>query len=248
MSQHKPSHETEYERLYRERLAAGQEAWHPGEYDRFEMRPFIEEMLRQAALVPADGPILDLGCGTGQLACMLAASGYRVTAIDISPTAIEHGRAVAQERGLEIDWRVADLSRDDLPSCAYRVIVDDRLLHCIVSWPDRTRLLRMIHQALVPSGEVWSDSMVGRPAVDAGEGWRLDAEGIFWTRCRDDRLYSDAVLHEGRLWIPIRRVQPSAENLLAELKAAGLTALWYEVMPPQDDTQVFMLRSRLRKG
>jgi SAM-dependent methyltransferase len=247
MSDRKPSHSIEYERLYRERLAAGQAAWHPGDYDRFEMRPFIEEMLRQSALAPADGAILDLGCGTGQLACMLAALGFRVTAMDISPTAIAYGRSVAEGRGLEIDWRVADLSREELPERAYRVIVDDRLLHCIVSWPDRARLLRMIHGALLGGGELWSDSMVGRPVVDAGPDWRLDEEGIFWKACREGDPYSDAVARDGRPWIPIRRVQPSAEHLLEEFGAAGFRALWHQLVPPQDETQASMVRSRLGK-
>lgn len=44
------------------------------------------------ALVPAGAHLLDLGCGPGTDAVDLAASGYRVTAIDWSPAMIEEAR------------------------------------------------------------------------------------------------------------------------------------------------------------
>lgn len=41
-----------------------------------------------AAALPREARILELGCGTGALALALAAHGFRVTAIDASPTMI----------------------------------------------------------------------------------------------------------------------------------------------------------------
>lgn len=59
------------------------------------------------------GRALDLGCGEGGDALWLAENGWQVTAVDISPTAIERGRAMAAERGLaeRIDWITADLTQ-----------------------------------------------------------------------------------------------------------------------------------------
>jgi SAM-dependent methyltransferase len=46
-----------------------------------------------------NGPkILDLGCGTGELAIALPRRGYQVTGVDISRVAIETARAAAQPR------------------------------------------------------------------------------------------------------------------------------------------------------
>ena len=77
-----------------------------GEYQaRTWPSPFLEERLAE---LPR-GRALDLACGAGRNALCLADAGYEVEAVDISRVAIERARATARERGLEVDWRVADL-------------------------------------------------------------------------------------------------------------------------------------------
>ncbi len=55
------------------------------------------------------GKALDWASGTGRNALYLAEKGYDVTAIDISPLAIELAEQAAREKGLKINWIVADL-------------------------------------------------------------------------------------------------------------------------------------------
>lgn len=55
------------------------------------------------------GRALDLACGAGRHAILLAERGFEVTAVDASRVAIELVRERARERGLTIDARVADL-------------------------------------------------------------------------------------------------------------------------------------------
>lgn len=55
------------------------------------------------------GRALDLACGTGRNSVLLAERGYNVTAIDISPRAIKLAEHIAREKGLRINWIVADL-------------------------------------------------------------------------------------------------------------------------------------------
>ncbi len=50
----------------------------------------------------AGGELLDLGCGSGDLARHLAAAGYRVTGCDISPRMLE--QAAAADRGQTVRW------------------------------------------------------------------------------------------------------------------------------------------------
>ena len=60
------------------------------------------------------GRALDAGCGVGGDALWLAAQGWHVTAVDISATALAHGRQVASSAGRafaeRIDWVHGDLS------------------------------------------------------------------------------------------------------------------------------------------
>lgn len=61
----------------------------------------------------APGEALDLGCGEGGDSVWLAEQGWRVTAVDVSATAIARGRELASRRDVpdgRISWLVEDLS------------------------------------------------------------------------------------------------------------------------------------------
>lgn len=60
-------------------------------------------------LLPGGGTALDLACGQGGSALWLAERGFRVSAWDLSPTAIARLREAARLRGLDVDARVRDL-------------------------------------------------------------------------------------------------------------------------------------------
>jgi SAM-dependent methyltransferase len=55
-----------------------------------------------AALGAPGGELLDLGCGSGELARQLAAAGYRVTGCDIAPQMLR--QAVAADREHSVRW------------------------------------------------------------------------------------------------------------------------------------------------
>jgi SAM-dependent methyltransferase len=62
------------------------------------MRARVHQTL--ADLVPAGSHLLDLGCGPGSDAAVLAARGYRVTAIDWSPAMVEEARRRVADAGV----------------------------------------------------------------------------------------------------------------------------------------------------
>ncbi len=68
---------------------------------------------RLADLAPAEA--LDLGCGEGRNALWLASRGWRVTALDFSEVAVDRGRRLAAEAGLEVTWHVGDVLTAPLP-------------------------------------------------------------------------------------------------------------------------------------
>jgi len=76
------------------------------------------------------GWALDLACGPGRHALYLAERGWRVTAVDGSPIAIEHLRRRARAKQLDIDARIADLERGEfeIPADAFDLIVDSYYL------------------------------------------------------------------------------------------------------------------------
>jgi SAM-dependent methyltransferase len=61
-------------------------------------------------LVP--GRALDAGCGHGSESLWLAAHGWEVTAVDFSPTVLDHARSVAAAVGPDVAGRIDWVERD----------------------------------------------------------------------------------------------------------------------------------------
>jgi len=76
--------------------------WSAGDYDRFsrymehDARVFYEQLD-----VPAGCRLLDVACGSGQLALLAARDGVDVTGVDIAPNLVARARARAQAEGLK---------------------------------------------------------------------------------------------------------------------------------------------------
>jgi tellurite methyltransferase len=54
--------------------------------------------------------VLDLGCGVGRHALLLAREGFAVHAVDASPTAIDHVARQAQVEGLDIHLQLSEMT------------------------------------------------------------------------------------------------------------------------------------------
>jgi SAM-dependent methyltransferase len=83
-------------------------------------------LVAQAIETLPPGRALDLACGAGRHALVLAERGWRVTAVDASRVAIDMVRERAREQRLEIDARQADLEKHefDIQPDAFDLICD----------------------------------------------------------------------------------------------------------------------------
>lgn len=81
--------------------------------------------------IPHNAAIADVGCGTGQLAALLALrQGRRVTAVDLSPVSLSYGRALQAKLGLaNLTYAEDDAMSLSLPSDAYDVVLCNGVLH-----------------------------------------------------------------------------------------------------------------------
>ena len=120
----------------------------------------IPELERRIETLP-DGHALDVATGTGRNALFLAERGYEVDAIDVSDVALEEARRRADERGVEANWRRADLADVDLPSGEYDLITVG-FFAALEHLPD-------LKEALAPGGVlVYEHHLRSSDPVDAG--------------------------------------------------------------------------------
>lgn len=113
------------------------------------------------------GPILELGCGTGRLAVPLAAAGYHVTGVDLSPAmlALAEARAAATPKAAgRVTWVEGDFTRVPLAG-PYQLafIVMNTFLH-LLNLAEQLAALRHWHAHLAPGGTLLIDVLA--PAVD----------------------------------------------------------------------------------
>jgi 2-polyprenyl-3-methyl-5-hydroxy-6-metoxy-1,4-benzoquinol methylase len=103
------------------RLFDGKAAGWPGKYAAGGRLAGRLTQLAEAVLdlTAAGGELLDLGCGSGELARHLAVVGYGVTGCDIAPQMLKQAAAADAERAvhwirLESRWRTLPLTSDSI--------------------------------------------------------------------------------------------------------------------------------------
>lgn len=81
-----------------------------------------EEFIRSLG-IPAGSRVLDLACGTGNLAIPLARSGCIVTGLDIAPNLLEQARERAKSEGLSITFDEGDAEQLPYPDGSFDAVV-----------------------------------------------------------------------------------------------------------------------------
>jgi len=135
------SPETEFEAVY-------QGAYIPWEIG--APQPALAELVNAGWCA---GAVLDAGCGTGELGLAVAERGHGVTGLDISPRAIEFARGKAAERGLDVDFRAADVTALVGYDGAFDTVLDSGLLH-VLDAAAQDRYVEVLRRVCRPGARV----------------------------------------------------------------------------------------------
>jgi SAM-dependent methyltransferase len=107
---------------------------------------------------PPAGPVLDLGCGSGDLAIALAHRGVDVVGIDIVQTPIDQARekasALPAEVARRLEFQVADATRPTLLQRRFGAVVDSGFFH-LFDQDHRDRLAEEVAATLAPGGRYY---------------------------------------------------------------------------------------------
>jgi SAM-dependent methyltransferase len=131
----------------------------------------------------ADGPILDLGAGTGRVTLGLAAAGHDVTALDSDPVLLEELAGRARARGLDVRCIAADARALDAVGRFALVLAPMQFVQIMGGQAARAALLKGVVSCLDRGGVFaaaisdLNDAIAGEdaapPVPDVGErqGW-----------------------------------------------------------------------------
>ncbi len=114
-------------------------------------QPALEEALRD---VRPPASVLDLGCGTGENALMLAARGCDVVGVDAERKAIMLARAKAAARKLSARFEVQDVLALSFPDSSFDILIDSGLFH-VFSDDERPLYVSSMARVLRPGGRAY---------------------------------------------------------------------------------------------
>ncbi|SPM34120.1 SAM-dependent methyltransferase [Mycobacterium rhizamassiliense] len=113
------------------------------------------ELAALAAAGKFRSDVLDAGCGVAELSLSLAADGYTVVGIDLTPTAVAAATKAAAERGLSsATFEQADITSFTGHDGQFNTIVDSTLFHSLPV-EGRDGYLRSIHRAAAPGADYY---------------------------------------------------------------------------------------------
>lgn len=100
------------------------------------------------------GRALDIGCGRGENAIMLAINGCDVTGIDLAEVAISDAKAKAAERHVKVNFIVGDVLRMDrlFMEAEFDIVIDSGLFHAMTD-EERPVFASQVHRVLRPGGK-----------------------------------------------------------------------------------------------
>lgn len=154
--------------------------------------PWLPELTARAA----GGPVLEIGCGSGDDTATMAAAGLAVVAFDLSPEAV----AAAQARVPQAMIGCQDV-RDPFPLApgSAGAVVASLSLHYF-AWDETVALARRIHDVLRPGGlllcrlnstEDTHFGAQGHPRIDEHFYLVNGAPKRFFDAADVDRLFAD---------------------------------------------------------
>jgi SAM-dependent methyltransferase len=129
--------------------------------------------------VPAPGLVVELGCGTGISSALLAAAGYEVLGIDISPDML----AIARHRLPHAEFRQGSLWDAELPPCTGVTAIGEVINYAADERAGAERLPQLcarIYEALQPGGLFMFDFATPGRATDqihvrSGDDWEIES-------------------------------------------------------------------------
>lgn len=135
-----------------------------------DMKAYTYTLERTRSYLSPNDTVLEVGCGTGSTALLLADGVMHITASDVSPNMIAVGLEKAREEGVSnVEFVTADLFDSVLDGGPYDAVLAHNMLHLL---EDAPAAVRRIGGLLKPGG-LFISKTVCRPGVGSPLKFRL---------------------------------------------------------------------------
>lgn len=122
--------------------------------------PYPEYSRRMAELLPAvpersgakPRTLLDLACGEGTFAVLMAQQSLKVTGVDVSPEMLRFAREKAEEAGVELRFIEQDMRALSLPEKFDLVTCWYDSLNYLLEWEELAQTFADVARVLKPGG------------------------------------------------------------------------------------------------
>lgn len=102
---------------------------------------------------------LEPGCGTGTDSIWLSQQGFKTTAFDGSPIAIDIAQKNGMKQNAKVDFRVVDFLTENLAPSKYEFVFDRGFFHCFYLLKERREIAKRVSRVLKKDG-LWL-SLIG---------------------------------------------------------------------------------------
>jgi len=225
-------------------------------YQRFRRGypPAVIDALVDAFGLTADDVVVDLGCGTGQLALPMAERVRSVVAVDPEPDMLSRARAAGTERGTaNVSWMVG--ADTDMPALC--VLLGEGRVGAVtigqaLHWMRHEELFRTVAPLVRPGGGIavvtngtplWlQDSAWSRALRDGLAAWfGSTPTGTCGTDDGSQRLYRDSLIATG-YQVAVTTVDYADELSLEQIIGGVYSALPVDRLPSPEQRPRFAER------
>jgi ubiquinone/menaquinone biosynthesis C-methylase UbiE len=154
--------------------------------NQFLFEPSHRLLMREMKSTPP-GRILDVGCGTGELASRLAQRGWRVIGLDLCEPMLHRARFKLNGHAESVRLAVADSEHIPFADGTFDAVTCANSFH---HYPRQDAVIHELHRVLKPGGQLflldgWPDQFIGRVVydviitrVEGGQVWHRESRAV----------------------------------------------------------------------
>lgn len=131
------------------RAATFDDASHHGIHTREQHEQWLSTLRKRTGDEPLRA--LDVGCGTGVIALLLAELGHTVTGVDFAPEMLERARAKVEQTDNSIEFQREDAEALPFPDDAFELVT---ARHLVWTLPNPERAIREWRRVVEPGGSI----------------------------------------------------------------------------------------------